>query len=52
MQAAPILTGLTTPGLTAPLLRRHAARVRLGIAAVYLAGVAGFVVYSLLVRSV
>jgi hypothetical protein len=48
MQAGGVLSGLTMAAfIAAPLLRRHVQLVRIGIAAVYIAGIVGFAIYSL-----
>jgi len=48
MQAGGVLTGVTMAGfIAAPLLGQHGQLVRIGITAVYIAGVVGFAIYSL-----
>jgi hypothetical protein len=49
MQAARIFGGATMVAfLAAPMFRRQAQRVRVAVAALYIAGVLGFLVYMLL----
>lgn len=48
MQAARILTGATMAAfIAAPLFGRHAGKVRIGIAALYLLGIVAFIVDAL-----